>query len=304
VTTKKQTKQARPMHKKIREHTKHFLVPHKGNQYRPHLIRWPGLTAVVVIALFVQVGYGFITTGKFEVLGRTSDVTVAGLLKETNQARQTAGLGELILNDKLNAAAYAKAKDMFANNYWAHDSPSGIKPWRWLSNVDYNYDQAGENLAKNYLNSTATVDAWLASSTHRANVLNENYADVGFAVVDDTLNGKETTVVVAYYAKPTATGAVMSANDTKTINAPVASTSSSNPLVYFGTVIQSLSPATLGVFGLLIIVMVVSMVAHHYRFKLPKRFQKTWKLHHGLYKAAGSGLIIVLIIVSTTVGQV
>lgn len=301
VASKKQTRIKQPIRATLHRQAKHLLVPHKGNEYRPHLIRWQGLSIVLALMLMVQIGYGFVTTGKVDVLGRSSDITVSGLLKETNQARTQAGLSELTLNEKLNAAAYAKAKDMFEKNYWAHDSPTGVKPWKWLADADYNYDFAGENLAKNYINSRATLDAWLASSTHRANVLGKDYTDVGFAVVEDTLNGKDTTVVVAFYASPATTQAAGVLSDT--VFAPIGSTATDS-LSYFAAVFRSFTPATLVIFALLFIIMIVSMVAHHYRFKLPKRFQKTWKLHHGAYKALGVGVVIVLLVISTSTGQI
>lgn len=286
---------------KLLHHAKHLLVPHKGNEYRPHLIRWRGLTAVLFLAVGIQLGYGLLTTGHFEVLGRTSNIVVDDLLNDTNAERKAAGLDEIVLNDQLSKAAFAKAQDMFANNYWAHDSPTGVKPWKWLADEGYNYNVAGENLAKNYPNAKATVDAWMASSTHRANLLGEKYQDVGFAVVDGTLDGQDTTLVVAYYGAPV-TG-VAAVSDQKVIVAPVTN-SVGNPLTYFGSAIQSLSPATVGVIGLLTIVAAVAALAHYYRGKLPKRFQKSWKLHHGAYKVTGMAVAVVIIIMSTGGGQI
>lgn len=286
---------------RLLRHAKHLLVPSKSNSYHPHLIRWQGLGAVLVLTLVIQLGYGLITTGHLEVLGRASNIVVDDLVKDTNIERKVAGLSELTLNDQLSKAAFAKAQDMITNNYWAHDSPSGVKPWKWLADQGYNYNVAGENLAKNYPNAKATVSAWMASSTHRANLLGEKYQDVGFGVVEGALNGQETTIIVAYYGAPV-TG-VAAASDQKTTIAPVTN-GIGNPLTYFGSAIQSLSPATLGVLGLLVIVGIVAAIAHQYRNKLPKRFQKSWKLHHGAYKAAGVAVVVVVIIMSTGGGQI
>ena len=182
-------------------------MPHKGNQYRPQLIRIHSIIAVLLLALVLQVAYGYITTGTFEVLGRASNITTQGLLDDTNAEREKQGLGDLQLSDKLSQAAYLKAQDMMTNGYWAHTSPSGVTPWHWLGEVDYNYSVAGENLAKNYPNADATVAAWMASTTHRENIMNTSYTDVGFAVLDGTLAGKETTLVVAYYGEPVSAAA-------------------------------------------------------------------------------------------------
>lgn len=298
------TKKKKQTTSKLYHHAKHLLVPHRANQYRPHLIRISGLTVVVALALVIQLSYGFISKGRVEVLGRVSDISVSGLLSDTNNERKQAGLASLTLNEQLNEAAFLKAKDMFANNYWAHVSPAGVTPWKWLANVNYSYDVAGENLAKNYASADATVSAWMASPTHRANVLGAKYKDVGFAVVEDVLNGRETTIVVAYYGRVANDGAVAAANDEKNLYAPPVTNSIGNPLTYFGSAIQSLSPATVGVIMLLMIVGVVAALAHSYRDKLPKSIRKSWRLHHGAYKVAGTAVAVIMIILSTGGGQI
>ncbi len=279
------------------------MVPHKGNHYRPHLVRLHGITAVLVLALFVQLGYGFLTAGRLEVLGRVSNVSASDLLTDTNTERTKQGLTPLTVNEQLSQAAFLKARDMFANNYWAHTSPSGVTPWKWLGDAGYNYDVAGENLAKNYPTADATVAAWMNSETHKANILNGKYQDVGFAVVDGMLDGRDTTLVVAYYGKPAAT-AVDGASDQKVVFAPPVSHSVGNPLTYFGTALQSLSPATLGVLGMLAIVGLVAAVAHQYRNKLPKGWRQSWKQHHGMYTL---GLVVglaLVIVFATGGGQI
>lgn len=305
ATNKKQPAKTK---KRLTHHAKHIFVPHKGNEYRPHLIRWKGLTAVFAVALVMQLVYSFATTGTLQVLGRESDITIGELLDKTNVERTNQGLPALSLSNALDKAAYLKAQDMFANDYWAHTSPSGVSPWKWLGDVAYNYSVAGENLAKNYPTSQATVDAWMASPSHKDNVLGEKYTEVGFAVVDGTLNSEPTTLVVAYYGTPAP--AVASATDVNepapaalTFEAPV-NTQINSPIAYFGSAIQSLTPATVGVIGMLAIVAFVAAIAHHYRKRLPKSWQKSWKLHHGAYIFSGVIVFGVLLIAATGGGQI
>ena len=283
---------------KVSHHAKHIFVPHKGNQYRPHLIRWRGLAIVLAIALVWQIGYTWVSTGKLQVLGFASNISVTELVKDTNDERLKEGLGELKLNESLNKAAYAKAQNMFAENYWAHVSPSGTTPWEWLADQQYDYDSAGENLAKNYPTAAATVSAWMASPTHKANILKPEYTEVGFAVVDGTLEGKSTTLVVAYYGDPAET---IAANPI-TLAAPV--NTQGAPLAQFGSIIQSISPGALGTLGLLALVAIVGGVAHHYRKKLPIAWRKSWKLHHGLYTVTGVVILMVIVILGTGGGQI
>ncbi|HEY8886812.1 MAG TPA: CAP domain-containing protein [Candidatus Microsaccharimonas sp.] len=305
TTQKRSSHKKTTLQTKVRTHLKHTLVPHKGNQYRPHLVRLHGITAVLVLAVFMQLAYGFVSSGRVEVLGRVSNISASDLLADTNTSRAQSSLPNLKVNDTLNNAAFAKAKDMFANNYWAHTSPTGVTPWKWLGDAGYNYDVAGENLAKNYATAQATVDAWMASPTHRANILNTKYQDIGFAVVDGILDGRPTTLVVAYYGAP-ATAAVEGAKSTTpaVVYAAPVEQGVGNPLTYFGTALQSLTPATLGALAMLTIVGAVAVAAHHYRKKLPVAWRRSWKLHHGMYTLAGTVGLALVIVFATGGGSI
>ncbi len=295
------------LHKTIRHHTKHIFVPHKGNQYRPHLIRLRGLVSVAVLIVVIQLGYNLATTGKLAILGRESNVTVNGLLEDTNNERIKAGLSGLEVSDSLNQAAFSKANDMFTNNYWAHESPTGVTPWSWLAKVGYSYDMAGENLAKNYPDNDSTVAAWMASPTHKANVLGDKYTQVGFAVVDGILEGKNTTLVVAYYGLPAVKALAVAGNRDQAkplYNEGTINSNTGNPLTYFGSALQSMNPATLGTLAILTVIAVVSAAAHHFRYLLPKKIKKSWKVHHGAYTLAGVGVVIVTIVLSVGGGQI
>lgn len=305
TTSTARTKAKTPVRAKIKHSTKKALVPHKENDFRPHLIRAHGLVAVLIIALVAQLAYGFFTTGHLSVLGRVSHITTKELLKDTNNERVNENLAGLTLNEKLSQAAFLKAQDMFKNDYWAHTSPNGTQPWKWFGDVGYNYSYAGENLAKNYPTAAATVEAWMESPTHRANIVNPHYTDIGFAVVDGVLMGQNTTLVVALYGAPVVSSAVQAAAskaDTfsgSLVNAPV-----TNPFEYFGTALQSVSPVTMMVLILLAVVGLVGAIAHRYRKQLPKAWQRSWRLHHGMYTFVGMIALGILVIIASGGGSI
>ena len=301
-TKQKQIKKPQTVHAKVAHHAKRILVPHKGNGFRPHLIRVQGLVAVLLIAVLAQAVYSFSTTGNFQVLGRTSDIQTFDLLTDTNKEREAKNLGDLQLNDQLSQAAFLKAQDMFKNDYWAHTSPAGVEPWKWFGDAGYNYSVAGENLAKNYPNADATVDAWMNSPSHRENILNGKYVDVGFAIVDGTLQGRATTLVVAFYGAPVTFAAVQGTAAPATFSTP--NLQGSNPAEFFGTALQSLSPVTVAILGALAVIAIVGVAAHHYRNNLPKTWKKSWKLHHGMYTFVGTLMLGALIIVATGGGSI
>lgn len=276
-------------------HIKHVLrlavVPHKKNQYRPHLIRRYGLMAIVFVVAGLQLGYNGTKTGN--VLGVESDITITSLFNQTNVSRVEVGKPALKLNDKLNQAAYLKAQNMFAEQYWAHNSPNGTVPWKWFGDVNYNYNEAGENLAKNFTSTNAVMTAWLNSPEHKENIMKSDYQDVGFAIVTGELDDKPTTLVVALYGMP-AESAVAGAKTSFTEASQVGQV---NILTQFAIATQSVTPAVMGGLIIIAVAVVVAAFAHAYRRKLPKSLRQSWYRHHGLYKAAGLlslGMVIVL----------
>lgn len=105
-------------------------------------------------------------------------VRVDSLVKLHNDYRVSKGLNSLTVDNSLNKSAQAKADDMCTNNYWAHTSPTGVTPWYWISNAGYDYDRAGENLARKFSTDQGVFNAWLNSPTHLANVVGD-YKNIG-----------------------------------------------------------------------------------------------------------------------------
>jgi hypothetical protein len=188
---------------------------------------------------------------------------------------------------------------MFKRQYWAHDAPDGTKPWKWFGDVGYNYNQAGENLAKNFTNTNSLMTAWLNSPEHRTNVLNTSYQDVGFAVMDGTLNGQPTTLVVALYGQPETS---ITGNGSTSFFG--ASSGQSNILTQFAVSTQSITPAVTAGLLLIALAIIVAGLAHAKRKKLPKHLRESWYKNHGLYKIAGLLSFAVIIILMCGGGKI
>ncbi len=135
------------------------------------------------------------------VLGFASNIQLGDLVTLVNQKRAENGASSVQLNEVLNEVARMKAEDMFAKGYWDHVSPDGVQPWDFFSRAGYDYIYAGENLAKDFQDSAGVVEAWMNSPTHRDNLINPKYEDMGLAVVNGSLNGYETTLVVQEFGK-------------------------------------------------------------------------------------------------------
>jgi hypothetical protein len=91
---------------------------------------------------------------------------------------------------------------MAKEGYFAHDSPSGVTPWEWFDEVEYTYETAGENLAIDFSDSDAVVDAWMDSRLHRENILEEDFTEIGIATARGEYEGRETVFVVQMFGTP------------------------------------------------------------------------------------------------------
>lgn len=126
-------------------------------------------------------------------------MSASSIISLSNSSRAEAGLGDLSNNGQLTSAATAKANDMLEKDYFSHTSPDGKTPWDFISASGYGYVYAGENLAIGYNNSTELHSAWMNSPSHRENIMNPNFREIGVAVVSGEYQGAETTVVVQVF---------------------------------------------------------------------------------------------------------
>lgn len=177
----------------------HWFIPHKDTHQKAKLISWEGLLIYVLLFIFLQVGFSIIGYAKPGILGITSSVNQEKLIELTNTERGKKGLPPVSENEALDKAAQLKAQNMFSENYWAHFAPSGKTPWDFILGSGYKFSYAGENLAKNFYSSSDVVSAWMKSPTHRDNLLNTKYQDIGIAVLEGVLNGQKTTLIVQMF---------------------------------------------------------------------------------------------------------
>lgn len=129
-------------------------------------------------------------------------VTPHILAQKANEARLAQRLPILDTSPALEAAAQAKARDMFQKQYFEHNAPNGATPWSFIRGANYDYVWAGENLAVDFTNDAAVQAAWMVSETHRANILNPHFSQIGVAAVAGRLYDRDTTVVVEMFGAP------------------------------------------------------------------------------------------------------
>lgn len=183
----------------MRRFIAHYFIPHYSNNFRARLLHHKILSILLLFFFVSGFFLQYLQTTHPDILGVYADISVEELLLLTNQKRAENGAAPLSLDNRLSQAAAGKAMDMFFENYWAHNSPSGKTPWVFIRNAGYSYVFAGENLAKGFSNSQDVINAWMASPDHRKNMLSGNYKNVGFAIEKGRLNGEETILIVEMF---------------------------------------------------------------------------------------------------------
>lgn len=182
------------------------VIPSHHNNHHPLALRHGPLAFVSALLLTVKIaalGFVALTPATAEL----STITTERIIQLTNVERRASGVGEVTANNKLSSAALQKGQDMLSKDYFAHISPSGVTPWFWMSKVGYTYTVAGENLAIDFTSAEGVVDAWMASPTHKENLLLPEYTDIGIGVVTGEFEGGTSTIVVQMFGKPTSTAA-------------------------------------------------------------------------------------------------
>jgi len=132
-----------------------------------------------------------------------SALTAEGVIEYTNIQRAKRGLALLKENRILDSSAQIKAKDMFARQYFEHQSPTGEGVSDLADRVGYDFIVLGENLALgNFKDDQALVQAWMDSPGHRENILNNSYGEIGVSVIKGTFEGKTTWIAVQHFGLP------------------------------------------------------------------------------------------------------
>lgn len=194
------------MPRKYRRTLKDYLLPHRGNSYKPILFTAGGVAVLVLGLLLVQAAYVLQTSVVFAQTNFLASVLPGVLSTLANEDRTRNGVSTLAFDPLLAEAAQLKAADMAEKGYFAHVDPSGRAPWFWLDQVGYQYTYAGENLAVDFKDSKDVQDAWMNSPTHRANIVKPQYTRIGIGTAEGEYKGRATTFVVQFFATPRSGG--------------------------------------------------------------------------------------------------
>ena len=178
-----------------------IFVPEENNNFLPKALRSKYLFlygAALLVGKIALISLAIILPATSLFSAITSDRLIALV----NQERASKNLPALALNKSLNSVADLKVNDMLAKDYFEHTSPSGVTPWHWFKQIGYNYVFAGENLAMGFTQTDAVFEAWMNSPSHRDNILNPNFQEMGLAVKSGEIQDREDTLAVLVFGKP------------------------------------------------------------------------------------------------------
>lgn len=176
------------------------FVPNEENCFLPEALKqkylfWYGASLLILKIALISLVLILPSTDFF------SAIAADRLISLVNQERQARNLSTLTLNNNLNSVAYLKVNDMLAKDYFDHTSPAGLTPWYWFKQIGYNYAFAGENLAMGFVETDAVFHAWMNSPSHRDNILNPNYQEIGLAVKSGQIQEHKDTLAVLVFGK-------------------------------------------------------------------------------------------------------
>lgn len=283
----------------------------QGKQY--HKVYWPYVPMLLIVALGLFIG-NYQPTSKNGVLSYATQMSIDTLLTSTNDKRLANGKDNLKLNPELTRAAQAKANDMTSKNYWSHNTPDGKEPWVFVQQSGYDYQKAGENLAYGFNSSRETITGWMNSPSHRANLLDPDYSEVGFGFANakDYNNTGPETVVVAMYGQPLGAATAPSAEGTPQLTAHVAPVNSTTPLTNepktLGVArIHTITNAPWALFGIGIasgLMVAFIFLKHGLAFKKLALEGEEFIIHHPFLDIALVTLIMVGYVLSQTTGVI
>lgn len=178
---------------------KDLFIPYDGNGNRPKVLRPKSLISYLLIAITVKLFVTVFLFITYPTPAELSAIISANMVNLINESRVEAGIEPLQENVTLAKFAEIKGQDMITRDYFSHDTPEGKRPWQWIDRGEYDYVYAGENLAMDFNSAEVVHSAFLKSPSHRKNILNPKYKDVGIGVVTGELNGHQTILLVEFF---------------------------------------------------------------------------------------------------------
>lgn len=108
-----------------------------------------------------------------------------------NAERAKSGLQPVVLSDRLSQIADDYANRMVMGDFFSHDDPfNGSTVARRAMQKGYMFYKVGENLAAGQQDVTEAMKDWMDSPSHRANILDPDFKEMGLGIRDGGRHGR------------------------------------------------------------------------------------------------------------------
>ena len=164
---------------------------------------WGSRTAQGSVILFCLCFTAFLFFFQFFLIGHTAhaadDINLNQIVALTNEERSAENIPALASSSRLFQVAQMRADDMASREYFAHETPEGIPFWQHVSQSGYQYSHVGENLAVHFYTPEQLVNAWMRSPSHKANILNPDFEEIGLGIAEGIRRGHKGYYVVQIF---------------------------------------------------------------------------------------------------------
>lgn len=117
------------------------------------------------------------TTFEDEVLRLVNEVRAIGY--DCDSEGTFGPAGPLTRDLLLRCSARKHSKDMADQGYFSHTGKDGSQPWDRIDRTEYDWSAVGENIALGTKTPQETMDGWLESDGHCANIMAPEFTQLG-----------------------------------------------------------------------------------------------------------------------------
>jgi hypothetical protein len=201
---------------------KHFFIPHKENNYRPHALHpkrialySAGAVAMKLILAMTVISYPLDSIFADDASFSRTDA----LIKTINNERAVLGLNELTENKLLDHIAYLRAQNLLGSEA---DKSSHTGVSEHMRALGYEYLQVSENIANDFYDPEATVRNLLKSDFGKESLLDKNVDEIGTGVAYSGMKGIGNSTYVILIAKKADAQAYRQAPDSSSTSGKIA----------------------------------------------------------------------------------
>ena len=116
----------------------------------------------------------------YQIGARDKNEVQFRMLDSVNALRREAGVGDLVFDPALNAAAATHSRDMSRQNRPWHFGSDGSSPLDRVARAGFDGQMLGENISETYETELETLAAWMEDPATRAVILEARANRIGF----------------------------------------------------------------------------------------------------------------------------